>query len=215
MRSLSLQALKNLKTIINTERFIKCEHLLAVYAYAILATGRKNELRAEHLEAINFQYLSDVYAGDFDTRRANRERLPSVANTALYETQKEMQAQPRENQIDWLFDKVEELAANLDNISNVRLLKAIRSIELAQQEMLSAIEELENQELMDRAEKTAETAKVIGLQPLQGTPKQIEWAERIRKRCLETMSDKELGRGLKSVKASYWIEKYKHVLPRK
>lgn len=214
MRTLTKAAKDKLNTIVNTRRFEANDHLLAVYAFAILATNRKNNLRASDLEAmLNSQYLAEVYNGDFDTRQANRERFPSVANSCLYETQKAMNSIPLENRITWLFDAVEELAQNLDNISNARFLKAVRNAEIAQEEIEAAIEALENAALIEEAEKTAQTAKIMGLPALKGTPKQIEWAERIRKRCLETMSEKDLGRGLKSEKASYWIEKYKHVLP--
>ncbi|HDR0964086.1 hypothetical protein [Pasteurella multocida] len=211
MANLTLATKEKLDTIVNTRRFERNDHLLAVYAFAVLGTGRRNELREDDLKALSDSYLAQVYAGDFQTRQANRDGLARIANSCLYETQKTMQEQ--EDDVKWLFETVEELVSNLDNISNVRFLKAIRNVEIAQQEVLDAIEALENSALIEEAEKTAETAKVLGLPVLKGTPKQVEWAERIRKRCLETMNEKELGRGLKSEKASYWIEKYKHVLP--
>ncbi|MGC6406214.1 hypothetical protein ACNO7K_07185 [Bisgaard Taxon 45] len=213
MASLTLATKEKLDTIVNTRRFEGNDHLLAVYVFAVLGTSRRNELREDDLKALSDSYLAQVYTGDFQTRQANRDGLARIANSCLYETQKTMQEQ--EDDVKWLFETVEELVANLDNISNVRFLKAIRNVEIAQQEVLNAIEALENAALIEEAEKTAETAKVFGLPVLKGTPKQVEYAERIRKRCLETMSEKELGRGLKSEKASYWIEKYKHVLPRK
>ncbi|HHW7446090.1 TPA: hypothetical protein ACU16Q_000271 [Pasteurella multocida] len=215
MRTLTTEAKEKLAQVMNTDEFIGRDYLLAVYAYAILATSRKNELRASDLDAMNSQYLAEVYNGDFDTRQANRERFPSIANSCLYETQEAMNSIPLANRITWLFDAVEELAQNLDNISNARFLKAVRNAEIAQEEIEAAIEALENAALIEEAEKTAQTAKIIGLPALKGTPKQIEWAERIRKRCIETMSEKDLGRGLKSENASYWINKYKHVLPAK
>ncbi|UDW83993.1 hypothetical protein K7G91_000223 [Pasteurella canis] len=212
MRTLTTEAKEKLAQVMNTDKFIGRDYLLAVYAYAILATSRKNELRASDLDAMNSQYLAEVYNGDFDTRQANRERFPRVANSCLYETQEAMNSIPPANRITWLFDAVEELAQNLDNISNARFLKAVRNAEIAQEEIEAAIEALENAALIEEAEKTAQTAKIMGLPALKGTPKQIEWAERIRKRCIETMSEKDLGRGLKSEYASYWINKYKHVL---
>ncbi|HDX1194809.1 TPA: hypothetical protein RNY36_000915 [Pasteurella multocida] len=214
MRTLTEKAKEKLAQVMNTDKFIGRDYLLAVLACILLDSKKRNELRTTEVEQLStVSVLANAYNCEFSIRQYDLYGISRHVASIVYEFQKEFEEINTQQQIDWLFDKVEALASNLENISNFKVLRAIRNLEIANEELAKEVEALENAVLVEEAEKTAETAQILGLPVLKGTPKQVEWAERIRKRCLETMSEKELGRGLKSEKASYWIEKYKHVLP--
>ncbi|HHT7890599.1 hypothetical protein [Pasteurella multocida] len=214
MRTLTLATKEKLSKIMNTDKFIGRDHLLAVLACILLNSSKRNELRVEEVkELTQVSVLAKAYSCEFNIREYALYGISRKTAGIVYEFQKGFEEMNTQQQIDWLFDKVEELVSCLESISNFKVLKAIRNLEIANEELAKEVEALENAVLVEEAEKTAETAQILGLPVLKGTPKQVEWAERIRKRCLETMSEKELGRGLKSEKASYWIEKYKNVLP--
>ncbi|WP_424411275.1 hypothetical protein [Pasteurella sp. PK-2025] len=214
MRTLTEKTKEKLAKITKTEKFIGRDYLLAVLACILLNSSKRNELRADEVkELAQVSVLANAYSCDFSIRDYEVYCISRKTAGIVFEFQKQFEEVNSQQQVDWLFDKVEELASNLENISNFKVLKAIRNLEIANEELVKEVEALENAVLVEQAEKTSETAQILGLPVLKGTPKQVEWAERIRKRCLETMSEKEIGRGLKSEKASYWIEKYKHVLP--
>ncbi|HHE3462808.1 TPA: hypothetical protein ACPDI7_002030 [Pasteurella multocida] len=210
---LNLETKQKLNTIINVEKFENKDELLAVLAYVLLASKRKNELRSvEIAELSDAMCLSDVLNLRF---RSRDYRLYGISlNTAGFLRDVQEELQDIEDVEEFLIKKAEELANNLDNISNVKLLQAIRNVELANEQVQKEIKALETAVLLENGEKAQQVAQEQGLPALSGSPKQIAWAEQIRTYCLANLPANKIGGAKRATTAKYWIDNFRQYLPR-
>ncbi|MFC1025401.1 hypothetical protein ACFGXM_01925 [Pasteurella multocida] len=212
MRTLTEKAKEKLAQIVDTGF---SDELVAAFAYILLTSKNKNKIRTiEFTELKKVSALSDAYNGRYSSRNLSLYGISRSTSNLLLDFQNELKE--IEDKEDFIFDKVEELAEDLDSISNIKLLKAMRNVEIANEEVLKQIKELENVVLVEKAEEISQTAKILGLPALTGSPKQVEWAERIRKHCIEHLPSDKIGSAAhRATTAKYWIDNFKHVLPRK
>ncbi|HDR1252714.1 TPA: hypothetical protein QB269_000933 [Pasteurella multocida] len=211
---LTLETKQKLSQIIDVEQFNNRDELLALVAYVLLASKEKNHIRsADVADLYNYSGLIEV----LNKRLRSRDfRLLGIGHEAarfLAMAQEELK--DVEEMEEFLIAKAEELANNLDSINNVKLLKAIRNVEIANEQVKKEIEALEMAENAEKAEAAKQAAIEQGLPALSGTPKQITFAERIRAHCLANLSKEKLGRARSATTAKYWIDNFKQYLPRR
>ena len=196
------------------------DHLTAVLA-KIALTYEYDLSSTDYLALHNVTLLSQAYytssnrfKGDRDFWVKNKNLSPRVFDAVLFFIEDREDA---EDEIEWLFDSVEKLVANLDKNDNTDVLKAIKAFFDAQEAMETAIKARKEKQAIAKAEKSIEkhsvTAQVLGLPALTGSVKQIAWAEQIREKCLAIYPEEVIGRAARvATTAKYWIDNYKNVL---
>lgn len=109
-----------------------------------------------------------------------------------------------------------ERAVKLQEKIDERRQKAKEEFQKQRQQSIAKFEEEKKEKEIAAQEIYAQGAEKLGLPRLSGTPKQVEWAEKIRLACLN-MDLPKIKRNLKTKKgatAQFWIEHFKHVLPK-
>lgn len=118
MRTLTLATKEKLAQVMNTDKFIGRDYLLAVLACILLDSKKRNELRTTEVEQLStVSVLANAYNCEFSIRQYDLYGISRNVASIVYEFQKEFEEINTQQQIDWLFDKVEALASNLENIS--------------------------------------------------------------------------------------------------
>lgn len=210
---LTLETKQKLSQIIDVEQFNNRDELLALVAYVLLASKEKNHIRsADVADLYNRGALIEVFNKRLHPRDFRLLGITHDVARLLWGVREELK--DIEEMEEFLIAKAEELANNLDSIANVKLLKAIRNVEIANEQVKKEIEALEMAENAEKAEAAKQAAEEQGLPALSGTPKQVAWAEQIRAYCLANLPKEKLGRARSATTAKYWINNFKHYLPR-